>query len=191
MTDDGREVKACQDSRRLVVVPAADVRNEALGGPMLLRVPAASLGNLAAYDGQLKKANAAYFGVATKIYFDSDAAYPKLVFEYDGASTEKLSKADAEAIMELRDSEAAQRILQKSIAAEHMHAAEDGDTPAKQPAKQPAKEPARKPKATAPVEEVTEEEDSEELSPSDESSSDVELASESDVDALVDGLLRG
>jgi len=75
-TEDGRELKACQDSRRLAVVPANDIATEALGGPMMLRVPAASLANLATYDGRLKKANVAYFGVATKIYFDDEAAYP-------------------------------------------------------------------------------------------------------------------
>ena len=40
MTDDGRKAKACQDSRRVAVVPAGDIPNEQFGGPMLLRIPA-------------------------------------------------------------------------------------------------------------------------------------------------------
>ena len=54
ISDDGRELKACQDSRRLAVVPCNDIANEMFGGPMLLRVPAASLANLVSYDDMLR-----------------------------------------------------------------------------------------------------------------------------------------
>jgi hypothetical protein len=132
MTDEGKEAKACQDSRRLVVVPATDVANEAMGGPMLMRVPAASLGNLVAYDDRLKQAGIAYFGVSTKISFDSDVAYPKMVFDYDADGSAQLhaNPATAQAILALRDGDAGKRILSTTTADEHGAAA-----PTPQPAK--------------------------------------------------------
>ena len=38
--------KACGDNKRLAIVPLGAIKNEKYGGPMLLRVPAASLGDL-------------------------------------------------------------------------------------------------------------------------------------------------
>ena len=190
VTEDGKELKACQDSRRLVVVPANDIANEALGGPMLLRVPAASLGNLVAYDDMLKKANAAYFGVATKVSFDMDAAYPKLVFEYDGQSTEQITAEDAQLIMELRDGEAAGRILSTQSASEHG----SGDAPADKPrAKEPVKQVAAPPVVEVPEEPAPESKpEAPEPSPSAaEETGEVVQATDQDVDALVDGLLNG
>jgi hypothetical protein len=81
MTDDGRKAKACGDSRRLAVVPANDLANEAYGGPMLLRVPAASLGDLAQYGKVMKAKGFPYNTVVTRVGFDNDVSYPKLVFK--------------------------------------------------------------------------------------------------------------
>lgn len=200
-TEDGRELKACQDSRRLAVVPANDVANEVLGGPMMLRVPAASLANLATYDSRLKKANVAYFGVATKIYFDDEAAYPKLCFDFDGPNTEKLTEADAKLILELRDGDAVQRIMSSAGATAGPAPADNAEPPAKQPAKQPAK--AKKAEAPAPAPEPEEAPDDDqdpagviqvtdeaEPSPSAEDG-EPEDAKEEDVDSIVSGLLGG
>lgn len=41
ITEAGKNGKACADSRRVAVVPLADIDNELFGGPMLLRIPAA------------------------------------------------------------------------------------------------------------------------------------------------------
>jgi hypothetical protein len=137
ITDAGKETKACSDSRRLAVVPANDVANEALGGPLLLRVPAASLSNLSAYDSLLRQANAAYFGLVTKVSFDTDAAYPKLTFEYDGAATELLSEAAGQQILAHRSGEQVNRILEEQVAGEHAAASETTQPPAPQPAAAP------------------------------------------------------
>ena len=110
-TEAGTKAKACSDSRRLAVVPASNIRNEALGGAMLLRIPPASLGNLVSYGDQLKAANVPYFAVATKLSFDVDCAYPKIKFEYDADITAKLDTNDATAIMEMRESGEVARIL--------------------------------------------------------------------------------
>ena len=43
---EGFRGKACQDNRRIAIVPSKDIDNEAFDGPMLLRVPPASLKEL-------------------------------------------------------------------------------------------------------------------------------------------------
>ena len=133
ITEAGKETKACADSRRLAVVPSTDVANEALGGPLLLRVPAASLSNLSAYDSMLKKANAAYFGLVTKVGFDSDAAYPKLTFQYDGTATEGLTPEAAQQILDHRGGEQVIRILDETQAMEHSAPTDAAANPAPAP----------------------------------------------------------
>ena len=194
MSDDGKEMKACTDSRRLVVVPSNDIANEGLGGPMLLRVPAASLGNLVTYDNLLKKANAAYFGVATKVSFDMEAAYPKLVFEYDGPATERLNEEHAKLIIEMRESPEALRILEQQSKQEN---ASGQDVPA------PTDGPVAAPivNAVIPVEEppaatiavVPDIKSVEVEVPPTQADAGVvaEAPTVLDVDALVDGLLQG
>lgn len=79
-TENGKKAKACADSRRLAVVPAQDLKNEKYGGPMLLRVPAASLNNLVAFNAAIKKVPAAYPTVIVELGFDVDADYPLITF---------------------------------------------------------------------------------------------------------------
>jgi len=62
-TEAGKPGKACSDSKRLAVVPApmmmpdgalapaSNMRNETFGGPMLARIPAASLQGMMQYGG--------------------------------------------------------------------------------------------------------------------------------------------
>lgn len=72
--------KACADTRKLAVVPMQNIRNDNFGGPMLLRVPAASLSNLAEFDRSVRAAGAPFFAVVVRVTFDYNVAYPKLVF---------------------------------------------------------------------------------------------------------------
>lgn len=82
MTDDGKKGKACQDSRRIAVVPLYDLENEAYGGPMMVRVPPMSLSNLANYGALLQRKGAGGMEfVATRLGFDYDVAYPRITFE--------------------------------------------------------------------------------------------------------------
>ena len=74
---EGFRGKACQDSRRVAIVPAKDIDNEAFGGPMLLRVPPASLKELVKHATALDQQGLQYFGVVSKISFTSDS-YPTL-----------------------------------------------------------------------------------------------------------------
>ena len=65
--------------RRTAILPAEDLSYS----PCLLRVPAASLGDLADYGRALKKRGIPYQAVVTKLSFDPDASYPKINFQFE------------------------------------------------------------------------------------------------------------
>lgn len=75
----GAKIKACADVRRIAVLPSDDMTY----APLLLRVPAASLADLAAYGRALKQHGIPYAAVVTKLSFDAEAAYPKIQFRFD------------------------------------------------------------------------------------------------------------
>jgi hypothetical protein len=81
VTDGGKRAKACQETRRIAVVPLANIENELMGGPMLLRIPPMSLLNLSNYSDFLATKGASFEVVATRIGFDENVAYPRLTFE--------------------------------------------------------------------------------------------------------------
>ncbi|MCK1741381.1 hypothetical protein IVA80_11015 [Bradyrhizobium sp. 139] len=107
ITPAGKQGKACSDSKRLAVAPAEDIKNEAFGGPLLLRVPAASLRDLAAYGEKMGALGYQYFAIATRIAFDPTEAYPKFVF----SAIRPLTDAEADLVLELRDSRQVTTIL--------------------------------------------------------------------------------
>lgn len=76
ISESGAKGKNCSDSRRLAVAPFDDLENA-----MLLRVPAASLKDLAQYADMLKRRRTPYQAVVTKVSFDPEAAYPKFIFK--------------------------------------------------------------------------------------------------------------
>ena len=80
MTDDGKKLKACSDSRRMAVIPEGDFKNERYSGAMLLRVPASSLSNLSAYGKKMKQVGFPYNTIITRCSFDHTAAFPKIEF---------------------------------------------------------------------------------------------------------------
>jgi hypothetical protein len=80
ITEAGKKGKACQDSRRLAVVPLADPLNESLGGPILLRIPPMTLQALASYAQLLERKGASIEFVGTRLGFDYNVAYPKITF---------------------------------------------------------------------------------------------------------------
>lgn len=79
----GAKIKACADVRRMAILPAEDLDFS----PILLRVPGASLSDLAAYGKALKQRHIPYAAVVTKLAFDADAAYPKITFTFDRVLT--------------------------------------------------------------------------------------------------------
>jgi hypothetical protein len=107
VTEQGKSAKACSDSKRLALVPSGDMDNELFGGPMLLRVPAASLKDLKGYGELMSKYGYKYYAVSTRISFDVKDSYPHLVF----SAIRPLDDAQAVRVLELRDDERVTRIL--------------------------------------------------------------------------------
>ena len=97
VTEAGKKLKACADSRRIAVIPENDFKNEVFGGPMLLRVPAGSLTNLSMYGKKMKKVGFPYNTLVTRCSFDTTTAYPKLEFN----AVRPLTDPEAEEIVQL------------------------------------------------------------------------------------------
>lgn len=79
----GAKIKACADVRRIAILPAEDMDYS----PILLRIPGASLGDLAGYGKALKQRGIPYAAVVTKLSFDPDAAFPKILFQFERVLT--------------------------------------------------------------------------------------------------------
>lgn len=108
----GAKGKACADTRKLVVIPldvngGVDAENARFGGPMLLRVPAASLQPFAEYDRKLQSMGVPYFAVVTRMQFDSTVAYPK----FQLSPLRLVTEAEAQEILKLRGGQQVQAIL--------------------------------------------------------------------------------
>lgn len=76
VSDDGKKGRACSESKRLAIAQTG-----AIGDPMLIRVPAASLKALTQYDKLLATRGVAPQAVVTKIGFDYTVAHPSLTFK--------------------------------------------------------------------------------------------------------------
>lgn len=111
VTEAGKQGKQCSDSRRVAVVPLNDLHNEAMGGPMLLRVPAASMKDLKAYGETLKAYGYPYYEAATRISFDVKESFPKFVFQ----AMRPLSDAEIQAIDEIRADRRVTALLNEAI----------------------------------------------------------------------------
>jgi hypothetical protein len=107
ITPQGTRTKSCSDSRRLAVVPYPDLENERYGGPMLLRVPPASFRELVRYSKRLDEIGGQYSAVVTRIGFDIEAAFPKLVMK----EVRALTSAEYGRVVAMRDMETVGRML--------------------------------------------------------------------------------
>lgn len=146
VTEAGKQGKACADSKRLVIVPLQDIDNDLFGGPMLLRVPAASLKDLKSFGDLMQSHGYPFYGVGVRIGFDPQEAYPKFSFK----AIRPLSDAEAQKVLALRDDSRVARILNEAV--EHI-----GAEPAQAAPAAPASpfelppEPKAPPAAAAPV----------------------------------------
>lgn len=102
--------KACADSKRLAVVPMQDIENEVFGGPMLLRVPAASLQDLAQYGVKMNQLGYPYYSIATRIAFDTAESYPKFVF----SAIRPLNNEEGQIVLAARTGHHVERILSEN-----------------------------------------------------------------------------
>lgn len=71
----GKEAKACQDKKTVAIVTPGQERGEMLR----LQIPAASLKDFGAYLRGLP--NVPYYGVITRISFDTSVSFPKIKFQ--------------------------------------------------------------------------------------------------------------
>ena len=150
ITAAGKKAKACRDSKRIAVAPLGDIRNEAFGGPMLLRIPATSLTEFGNYGDGMEARGYKYFTIGTKMSFDATEAYPKIIFE----PIRRLEDDEARAVLELRASQAVQSIMAADVAVDLEEAVVDVKLPAnfQEPAPNVEAAPAHKvtPKVTTP-----------------------------------------
>jgi hypothetical protein len=118
ITENGKQTKACADSKRLAILPAgheslpedakvAMLVNEMFGGPMLFRVPAASMSDLAGFDGAMGQMGFKLHAMVTRMSFDIDMAYPKIKFE----PVRPLTVGEFQKILEWRESQQVQDML--------------------------------------------------------------------------------
>jgi hypothetical protein len=132
ITPQGNKTKACSDSKILAVnftgaLAEATSDDDGLSGPMMLRVPAASLKDLTRFAKGMKQKGFVPQQISIRVGFDMDASYPKLTFK----AVRPLEQHEVNVVGELYDSERVADIL---------HAAPVVAEPAK---KQPAKQPMR------------------------------------------------
>jgi len=105
--------KACQDSKRVAIVPAEDTSGEAWGGPMLLRVPPASLKELPALQNKLNAVGGIpYYAVVTRLKLDHETEYPRIIMTPVCPISDE---DDAQNILALRDDPRTLRMLEESI----------------------------------------------------------------------------
>jgi len=189
VTTAGKPGKACRDSKRAAVSPLGDIRNEAFGGPMLLRIPADSLKEFANYAKQMRSMGYPYYAIGTKISFDPNEAYPKLVL----TPLPPLTDVQADAVLDLRAGFAVKEILSEdfdvSQAAPVTHkvtasvAVQQIAPPA--PAPKPAPAPVAAPAATKPTKTIAKQETPVNTPPS----TPVEKTFEATLDTTLDDLL--
>jgi hypothetical protein len=157
VTDSGKQGKACQDSKRLAVVPLGDLKNELFGGPLLLRVPAASLSDLKTYGDMMRAQGYPYNSIATRVAFDPNEAFPKFAFSgirrledseadivlqmYDGPEVARILAEGAEVVQQPVSQAAPQEKLFEQAA--QAQAAQPAAQPVQQPVQQPAQQVAK------------------------------------------------
>lgn len=149
ITADGRRAKRCQDARRIAVVPAGDIMNEAFDGPMLLRIPPMSLNNLALYGAGLARRGVPLEAVVTRISFDYSVAYPQLTFTPERLLTNEEAMLVVGANNDgMLSHPALDRILYASVA----ELGPDADEPQEQPSppQQPPPQPEPQPSPAQP-----------------------------------------
>ena len=111
MQDNGKMGRECQDYKRLAVllmpIQTKAILGEPLIEPVFLRVPPASLNNLAKMGEQMDHLGHHYSTYVTRITFDPTKAHPEMVFH----ALQKLTDAEAPVVLPLRNDPQAIRIV--------------------------------------------------------------------------------
>ena len=128
---EGRKGRECQDYKRLAVLILPTLTQPLLGAPLLepvfLRVPPASLNSLAVMGETYgKKYGHPYFSYVTRIQFEPSKSWPEMIF----TPIQKLTDAEAPAILELRKDPVVQRIIGVNEAPQITHSVQAPSHPA-------------------------------------------------------------
>lgn len=111
----GKKGRECQDYKRLAVllmpVQTQAIYGEPLMEPVFLRVPPASLNNLALLGEQMAGRGYHYSSYITRISFDPAKPHPEMVFR----ALQKLTDDEAPVVLPLRDDPQALRIIGANI----------------------------------------------------------------------------
>lgn len=106
----GKKHRDCSDYKRLAVLLLPAETNRLLGSalvePVFLRVPAASLNDLATLGEAMQKKGFHYSTYITRIGFMADKAHPQMTFR----ALQKLTAAEAPVVLPLREDPQALRI---------------------------------------------------------------------------------
>jgi hypothetical protein len=103
--------KDCADSKRFAVSFPHDIDGTPYGGPLLLRIPPASLADVLAYANSMETIGFPYYGVVTNVSFDVNAEYPKLMFSPARALTDE----EAEKVLKWQGDPLTERILAAAV----------------------------------------------------------------------------
>ena len=127
----GQKLKACTDQKRLAVVAADDPE----GSIYLLSVTPAALKGLNQYQKDLAVRGIPAEIVRTRVTFDTDASFPKLMFKFGG-----FLDADTQAVVDTLFDDP----MVRTITGEHVEAPDAPAAPAAKAAPEPEPEPAKK-----------------------------------------------
>lgn len=111
---DGKKNRECSDYKRLAVLILPSQSKALLGAPLMepvfLRVPAASLNDLAILGEAMSKKGFHFSTYITRIGFQPDKAHPQMTFR----ALQKLTAAEAPVVMPLREDPQSYRITGES-----------------------------------------------------------------------------
>lgn len=111
----GRKSRDCSDAKRLAVLLLPAQTQTLLGSPLIepvfLRVPPASLNDLANMGETMDKQGWPYFSFITRVSFDPEQPHPKMIFR----PIQQLTSAEAPVVMGLRGDPMASRITGEDV----------------------------------------------------------------------------
>jgi hypothetical protein len=106
----GRKGRECSDYKRLAVLLLPTVSKALLGAPLMepvfLRVPPASLNDLALFGEAMQNKGFPFFSFITRIGFQPDKAHPQMTFR----ALQELTDAEAPVVLPMREEPMAYRI---------------------------------------------------------------------------------
>jgi hypothetical protein len=151
ITAAGDATKACRDIRKIAVIPIMhllDRKFDEYGGPMLFTITPTSLKNYAEYLDRIKAMGHKSFSVVTRMRFDPNVKFQKIVFSPYRA----LSDEEFELSKEMRKDPRTARVLDEEPEAGQSAAPDEWDQDTGEVIVQPKpKSPAPAPAAKAPV----------------------------------------